>query len=115
VTPTPPPQCSIALWQGYVTAQFYARDSNGGVLLLSPAFPTWRFPWQPAIPMHEDPRARAALDALDAELRSRDWVRMRREPGSDWYELGFRLGTPAVERRAPRRRSHRGRQRVETR
>lgn len=93
MSPTPPPQCSIALWQGYVTAQFYARDSNGGeVLFLSPAFRTWRLPWQPAIAMREDPRALAALEALDSELRSRDWVRMRRAPGSDWFELRFRLG-----------------------
>ena len=90
---TPPPQCSIALWRGYVTAQFYARDSNGGgVLFFSPTFQTWRLPWQPSVPMRDDSRALEALEALKAELRSRGWARVRREPGSDWYEFRFRLG-----------------------
>jgi hypothetical protein len=92
VTATPPPQCSIALWRGYVTARFYVRGSNGGVFAQSPAFRTWRVPWQPAVPMREDRRAVSALDELKAELRARGWVRMRREPGSDWYEFRFRLG-----------------------
>lgn len=92
MTPTPPPQCSIALWRGYVTAKFYALDSEGSVLFFSPTFRTWAPPWQPSVPMREDPRALAAHDALKAELRSRGWARMRREPGSDWYECRFRLG-----------------------
>jgi hypothetical protein len=93
VSPTPPPQCSIALWRGYVTAQFYARDSNsGGALFLSPTFGTWRLPWQPSVPMRDDPKALEALESLKGELRSRGWARMRREPGSDWYESRFRLG-----------------------
>jgi hypothetical protein len=100
VTPTQPPQCSIALWRGYVTAQFYALDSNGGgILFLSPTFRTWRLPWQPSMPMREDPRALAAFEALEAQLRSRDWVCMGSEPGADWYESRFRLG----HRGAPRR------------
>lgn len=91
-SPTPP-QCSIALWRGYVTAQFYARNvSSGDVLCLSPTFSMWRLPWQPSVPMREDPNALAALEALEAELVSRDWVRMGREPGSEWYEYRFRLG-----------------------
>jgi hypothetical protein len=91
-SPTPP-QCSIALWRGYVTAQFYAWNVNSGdVLCLSPTFPTWRLPWQRSVPMREDPKALAALKALEAELVSRDWVRMGREPGSEWYEYRFRLG-----------------------
>ena len=90
---TPPPQCSIALWHGYVTAQFYACDSNGGgVLFVSPTFRTWRLPWEPSVPMRDDPRALEALEALKAELRSRGWARVRREPGPDWYECRFRLG-----------------------
>lgn len=89
----PPPQCSIALWRGYVTAQFYAWNVNSGdVLYLSPTFPTWRLPWQQSVPLREDPKALAALEALEAELASRDWVRMGREPGSEWYEYRFRLG-----------------------
>jgi hypothetical protein len=93
VTPTPPPQCSIALWQGYVSAQFYARDSNGGeVLVFSPTFRTWRLPWQPSVPIRDDPRALAALETLKSELRSRGWARMRRKAGSDWYECRFRFG-----------------------
>jgi hypothetical protein len=83
----------VALWRGYVTAQFYAWNVNSGdVLCLSPTFPTWRLPWQPPVPMREDPKARAALEALEAELVSRDWVRIGREPGSEWYANRFRLG-----------------------
>ena len=89
---TPPLHCSIALWRGYVSAQFYARDPNGGVLFVSPTFQTWRLPWQPSVPMRDDPRALEALEVLKAELRSRGWTRARREPGSDWYEFRFRLG-----------------------
>ncbi len=93
MTPTPPPQCSIALWRGYATAQFYAQGPNGrGPFLVSPTFPTWRWPWQTPVPVREDPRALAALEALKSELRSRGWVRMRRVAGSEWYECRFRLG-----------------------
>ena len=89
-----PPQCSIALWRGYVTAQFYAWDvESGDVLYLSPTFPTWRLPWQTVVPLREDPKALAAIEELEAELRSRGWVRMRDEPGSEWYERRFRLGS----------------------
>lgn len=87
-----PPQCAIALWRGYVTAQFYAWNvKSGDVLYLSPTFPTWRLPWQQAVPMREDPKALAAIEALEAQLRSRGWVRMRDERGSEWYERRFRL------------------------
>jgi hypothetical protein len=75
-----------------VTAQFYARNVNSGdVICVSPTFPTWRLPWQPTMPLREDPKVLAALEALEAELVSRDWVRMGREPGSEWYEYRFRL------------------------
>ena len=97
-SPTPP-QCSVALWRGYVTAQFYAWNVNSGdVLCLSPTFPTWRLPWQPSVPLREDPNARAALAALEAELISRNWVRMGREPGREWYEYRFRLGGRPVSK-----------------
>ena len=86
------PQCSIALWRGYVSAQFYARHSDGWVLCLSPTFRTWRLPCRPRVPIREDAAALAALEALRLELRSRGWVRMRREAGSEWYEGRFRLG-----------------------
>ena len=92
MTATPPPQCSIALWRGYATAQFYVRGPDGCVLSLSPAFRTWRPPWQPRVPMREDPRAQSALEELKSDLRARGWVRMRREPGGEWYEFRFRLG-----------------------
>ena len=76
-----------------MTAQFYARNvKSGDVVCLSPTFPTWRWPWQPSVSMREDPKALAALAALEAELASRDWVRMGREPGGEWYEYRFRLG-----------------------
>jgi hypothetical protein len=89
----PPPQCSIAFWRGYVSAQFYAKDSNGGgILALSPTFRTWRLPWQRPVPMRENPAALAALESLKVELRTKGWVPMRRKPGSDWYEFRFRLG-----------------------
>jgi len=32
------------------------------------------------------------LEKLEAELVSRDWVRIGREPGSEWYEYRFQLG-----------------------
>ncbi len=107
MTGTQPPQCTIALWRGYVTAQFYARDSNGGgVLFVSPTFRTWSPPWQPSVPLREDASALAALDALDGKLRSRDWVRLDREPGADWYEARFRLGgRPAARGLADRGRA----------
>jgi hypothetical protein len=96
VTATPPPQCSIALWRGYVTARFFVRGADGNVLSQSPAFRTWRPPWEPSVPMREDPQAVSALGELKAELRARGWVRMRREPGSEWYEFRFRLGRRQV-------------------
>jgi hypothetical protein len=76
-----------------VAAQFYAWDLNSGdVLFLSPTFPTWRLPWQPTVSLREDPKAVAALEKLEAELVARDWVRIGREPGSEWYEYRFQLG-----------------------
>lgn len=96
MTPTPQPtqQCSIALWQGYVSAQFYARGKDlEGALGLSPAFRMWRLPWSASRPMREDLRVLAALVALEADLLSDGWQRMRRAPGSEWYELRFRRGS----------------------
>lgn len=107
MTATQPPQCSIALWRGYVSAQFYARDSGGAVLVLSPTFRICRLPWQHSPPMREDTDALAALEALKSELRSRGWVRMRREAGSQWYEGRFRLGRrPPAGGRVDRNGSH---------
>ena len=107
MTATQPPQCSIALWRGYVSAQFYARQLDGRVLCLSPTFRTWRPPWQPSVPMREDAAALAALEALKYELRSRGWVRMRREAGSEWYEGRFRLGRRPPSGLGGRNGSHR--------
>jgi uncharacterized protein YcbX len=62
---TPQQQCSIALWRGYVKAQFYAREQgDDGALLVSPFFPIWHFPWEHSEPLEVDPRARAALAGL---------------------------------------------------
>lgn len=40
--------------------------------------------------MQNDPSVLAALEALEADLLARGWERMRRAPGSEWYELRFR-------------------------
>ena len=69
VTRTPPQQCSIALWRGYVKAQFYAREQGyDRALRVSPLFPIWHFPWEHSQPLEVDPRARAALVALRDDL-----------------------------------------------
>jgi hypothetical protein len=69
VTRRPQQQCSIALWRGYVKAQFYAREQgDDGALLVSPFFPIWHFPWEHSEPLEVDPRARAALAGLRADL-----------------------------------------------
>lgn len=84
-------QCSIALWRGYVKAQFYAHEQgHAEALRESPFFPTWHFPWEDSEPLEADPRARAALAALRADLLADGWERMRRAPGTEWYELRFR-------------------------
>lgn len=94
---SPPPACSIALWRGYVAAQFYLRDPEGGVALaLSPTFRTWRFPWQERKPLDKDPDALAALAVLRADVVSTGWERMRRAPGSEWYEFRFRRNGSAL-------------------
>lgn len=89
---TPPqPQCSIALWRGYVAAQFYARARDRDEAFgFSQSFRTWRMPWEARVPIEEDPRALAALEALESELLARGWERMRRAPGAEWFELRFR-------------------------
>jgi hypothetical protein len=92
-TPQPTQQCSIALWRGYVSAQFYVRSKDHeGALGFSQAFRTWRPPWKEREPMSKDPSVLAALVALEADLLSNGWERMRRAPGSEWYELRFRRG-----------------------
>jgi hypothetical protein len=111
VSPPPPPY-SIALWRGFVSAQFYLRDpQDGAALAFSPTLRTWRFPWQERKPLYEDTEALAALAALRADLVSKGWERMRRASGSEWYELRFRrTGSDdpgSSDRRAPARRSRR--------
>ena len=84
-------QCSIALWRGYVKAQFYAQEQGHDEALRdSPFFPTWHFPWEHSEPLEVDPRARAALAALRADLLADGWKPMRRAPGTEWYQLRFR-------------------------
>jgi hypothetical protein len=91
VTTRPEEQCSIALWRGYVKAQFYAREQGDDrALRVSPFFPIWHFPWEHSEPLDVDPRARAALAALRADLLADGWEPMPRAPRTDWYELRFR-------------------------
>jgi hypothetical protein len=101
VTQTPPTthQCSIALWRGYVTAQFYvwSRDHEGALGVSQP-FRTWRLPWHERKPLNEDPSVLSALVALETDLLSNGWERMRRAPGSEWYELRFRRAGSAPRR-----------------
>jgi hypothetical protein len=98
-TPQPTQQCSIALWRGYVSAQFYVRSKDHeGALGCSQVFRTWRLPWQERTALAEDPAVLAALDALEADLLSSGWERMRRAPGSEWYERRFRRGKSPTRR-----------------
>jgi hypothetical protein len=45
--------------------------------------------------------ARAALAALRDDLLTAGWTRMRRAPGTEWYELRFRRDAAAI--REPQR------------
>lgn len=96
-------QCVVALWRGYVKAQFYARlRGRDEALCYSPMFRTWRPPWQRGVPMREDAAARAALGALETTLWEYGWERMRRSAGAEWYELRFRPATAETRSAAPR-------------
>jgi hypothetical protein len=107
-TPPPTKHCSIALWRGYVSAQFYVRSKEQeGALGFSQSFRIWRFPWRERKPLDEDPSVLAALVALEADLLSSGWERMRRAPGSEWYELRFRRGGSATKPSRTRARSPR--------
>ena len=93
MTRTPPQnQCVITLWRGYGAARFYAQlQDREEVFCLSPTFRTWSLPWQEFKPVqHNAPSVVAALASLEAELLEQGWERMRRAPGSKWYELRFR-------------------------
>jgi hypothetical protein len=81
----------IALWRGYIAGRFYAHFADhDGAFSLSPSFQTWAFPWQQRLPITEDPAALEALETLEADLLEQGWEKMRRAPGSEWYELRFR-------------------------
>jgi hypothetical protein len=91
VTRRPQQHCSIALWRGYVSAQFYVHEpGNDDAPRFSPSFRTWHFPWEGSEPLEADIHARAALAALRDDLLGAGWTRMRRASGSEWYELRFR-------------------------
>jgi hypothetical protein len=92
VTKKPPQQrCSIGLSRGYVTAQFYVREQGGSEpLYVSRPFRAGHLPWKDSKPTKQDPNARAALAALEADLLAEGWERMRRARGAEWYELRFR-------------------------
>ncbi|HUK95555.1 MAG TPA: hypothetical protein VLU96_10925 [Gaiellaceae bacterium] len=96
-TPPPPTQhCSIALWRGYVTAQFYVQtDEIDDAVRVSQSFRTLRFPWQERKTLEDDPTARAALDGLEGHLLARGWKRTEPQPDDEWYELHFQRGDPA--------------------
>ena len=103
---TPPTQqCSISLWRGYVTAQFYVRARDDDKALgLSETFRTWRLPWEERRSVKDDPSALAALAGVEADLLANGWKRMRRAPRADWYEFRFRRTVPdpnAAEAPAP--------------
>jgi hypothetical protein len=91
VTKKPPQQrCSIGLSRGYVTAQFYAREQDSSEPLgVSRPFRAGHLPWSDSKPTRQDPNARAALAALEADLLAEGWERMRRARGAEWYELRF--------------------------
>src|SRR5258707_13192128 len=97
VTKRPQQHCSIALWRGYVTAQFYVRErGNSAEPRFSPSFRTWHFPWEGSEPLEADMSARAALAALRDDLLTAGWTRMRRALGTEWYELRFRRDAAAI-------------------
>ena len=79
------------MWHGYIASRFYAHFADGdGAFSVSPSFQTWSFPWQERPPIQEDPAALDALESLESELLEQGWEKMRRAPGSEWYELRFR-------------------------
>jgi hypothetical protein len=98
VTPPTTQQCSIALWRGFVSGQFYVRwKDREGALSLSPTFRLLRLPWEAGNSLQTNPTVLDALAGLNAELLSKGWERMRRAPGSEWYELRFRRATPTED------------------
>jgi hypothetical protein len=104
VTPTPPQpdQCAIALWRGYVNAQFYARPPDRDeALCWSPVFRAWRLPWAEPTPIWDDQAAVGALAALETTLYEGGWERIRRAARADWYELRFRRATSAASALGP--------------
>jgi hypothetical protein len=87
----PQQRCSIGLSRGYVTAHFYVREqSSPKPLSVSRPFRAGHLPWKDSKPTKQDPNARAALAALEADLLAEGWERMRRSRGAEWYELRFR-------------------------
>jgi hypothetical protein len=79
VTRRPQQHCSIALWRGYVSAQFYVQEpGHSDAPRFSPSFRTWHFPWEGSEPLDADLSARAALAALRDDLLAAGWTRMRR-------------------------------------
>jgi hypothetical protein len=91
VTKPPQQRCSIGLSRGYLKAQFYVREQGRSESLwVSQPFRAGRLPWRDGKPAKQDPNARAALAALEADLLAEGWERMRRARGAEWYELRFR-------------------------
>jgi hypothetical protein len=80
-------RCRVSLWQGYVTGQFYVRDPRDGTVVVSPAFKTWRPPWQPKRRPDDSPEAAAAFAALGQELTRLGWHPV--SPTVAWKERVF--------------------------
>jgi hypothetical protein len=87
-------RCRIALWQGYVSACFYARPEDRDVALcVAPPFRRVRMPWRRRVPLYEDPRVAESLETIVRMLVSAGWRRCGRVPHSQWYELRFEQTT----------------------
>jgi hypothetical protein len=88
-------ECSVRLWRGYVTAQFYvAEPTDDEELLCSPLFRTWRPPWHRRAALDESPDAVAAFEALTLELVRRGW--RCTDASAAWDEQVFALSPHAA-------------------
>jgi hypothetical protein len=70
-------RCRVNYWHGYVTGRFYVQDPRDGAIVSSPAFRTWRPPWQPRVRLDDSPEAVVAFDTLRRELARLGWLPAR--------------------------------------
>ena len=74
-----------------MTAQFYVREQGSPQpFCVSRPFRAGHLPWNDSKPTKQDQTHGLALAALEADLLTEGWERMRRAPGAEWYELRFR-------------------------